>query len=425
MRTATVNIPTGDPYPAYRALREQHPVCWDGDLDAFLVSSYAEASTVLRGPGWSSDPNRNPALAARFDRAEVGTQALGTTLLTMDPPEHTRLRRLLAPAFTPRSIDALHPRITAVVKSALAEFDTAGEVDVIADIGYPIPLAVMCELLDVDIEGAQLLRTETPKLVGILEFDPGEEAVLAAEEATASLALHLLPILGDRRHRPGQDFVSQLLRLGDDGGDALSPDYALGLDEVLATCILLLTAGHETTASLIGNGVLTLMQHPNQLHLLQRDPALITPAIEEMLRFECPAKIVGRTSLIDRELGGQTIRAGQRVLVLLGAVNRDPAQFRDPECFDITRTPTPHLAFGAGPHFCLGAALSRAEAQEALRQLLPLLTEWRLAPGAPAWRVSDTFRALDKLHLVNPGAPNPPHDCAASSPTEHAHNVAR
>jgi cytochrome P450 len=389
-------IPTVDPYPSYRSLREQHPVYWDGDLDAFLVSSYAEASAVLRGPGWSSDPNRNPALAARFDRAELGTQALRTTLLTMDPPDHTRLRRLLAPAFTPRAIDALHPRIAAVVKAALADLDTAGEVDVIAEIGYPIPLAVMCELLDVDIEGAQLLRTETPKLVGILEFDPDEEAVLAAEEATASLALHLLPILGDRRHRPGDDLTSQLLSLGDDDGDALA------LDEVLATCILLLTAGHETTASLIGNGVLTLMQHPDQLHQLQRDPTLIKPAIEEILRFECPAKIVGRTNLVDRQLGGQTIRAGQRVLVLLGAVNRDPEQFRDPECFDITRTPAAHLAFGAGPHFCLGAALSRAETQETLRQLLPLLTEWRLAPGAPAWRASDTFRALEKLHLVSP-----------------------
>ena len=388
-------IPTVDPYPAYRTLREQHPVCWDGDLDAFLVSSYAEASAVLRGPGWSSDPNRNPALAARFDRAELGTQALGTTLLTMDPPDHTRLRRLLAPAFTPRAIDALRSRITAVVRCALADLDKADEVDVIADIGYPIPLAVMCELLDVDIEGAQLLRTETPKLVGMLEFDPDEEAVLAAEEATASLALHLLPILGDRRHRPGEDLASQLLCLGDDGDDELA------LDEVLATCILLLLAGHETTASLIGNGVLTLMEHPDQFHLLQRDPALIKPAIEEILRFECPAKVVGRTNLIDRQLGGHIIRAGQRVLVLVGAANRDPEQFRDPECFDITRTPAPHLAFGAGPHFCLGAALSRMEAQETLRQLLPLLTEWRLAPEAPAWRVSDTFRALEKLHLVS------------------------
>jgi cytochrome P450 len=392
-------IPTVDPYPTYRALREQHSVYWDGDLDAFLVSSYAEASTVLRGPGWSSDPNRNPALAARLDRGEFGTQMLPATLLTMDPPEHTRLRRLLAPAFTPRAIDALHSRITAVVKSALADLDTADEVDVIADIGYPIPLAVMCELLDVDIEGAQLLHTETPKLVGILEFDPDADAVLAAEEAIASLALHLLPILGDRQHRPGQDLASQLLRLGDNG----SGDGELRLDDVLATCILLLTAGHETTANVIGNGVLTLMQHPDQLRLLQRDPSLIKPAIEEILRFECPVKIAGRTSLIDRQLGGHTIRAGQRVLVLLGAANRDPEQFRDPECFDITRAPAAHLAFGAGPHFCLGAALARAEAQETLRQLLPSLTEWRLAPEAPAWRVSDTFRALNKLHLLGPG----------------------
>ncbi|HEY3893758.1 MAG TPA: cytochrome P450 [Pseudonocardiaceae bacterium] len=397
-----MKIPTVDPYPTYRALREQHPVCWDGDLDAFLVSSYAEASAVLRGPGWSSDPNRNPALAARINRAEFGTQALPATLLTMDPPEHTRLRRLLAPAFTPRAIDALRPRIAAVVEAAFADLGTAGEVDVIADIGYPIPLAVMCELLDVDIEGAQLLRTETPKLVGMLEFDPDADAVLAAEEATASLALHLLPILGDRRHRPGDDLASQLLRLGDDSDGGGDNGEALGLDEVLVTCILLLTAGHETTANVIGNGVLTLMEHPNQLRLLQGDPALIKPTVEEILRFECPAKIAGRTSLIDRQLGGHTIRAGQRVLVLLGAANRDPEQFRDPERFDITRTPAPHLAFGAGPHFCLGAALSRLEAQETLRQLLPLLSEWRLAPGAPAWRVSDTFRALQELHLFTP-----------------------
>jgi len=302
---------------------------------------------------------------------------------------------MLAPVFTPRAIDALKPRITAVVKAALADLGEGRDIDVVADIGYPIPLAVMCELLDVDIEGAQLLRTETPKLVGILEFDPDEEAVLAAEEATASLALYLLPMLGDRRLRPGEDLASQLLRLGDDAGDALE------LDEVLATCILLLTAGHETTASLIGNGTLTLMQHPDQLRLLQRDPALINPAIEEMLRFECPAKIVGRTSLVDRQLGGHAIRAGQRVLVLLGAANRDPEQFPDPERFDITRVQAPHLAFGAGPHFCLGAALSRAEAQETLRQLLPLLTEWQLAPQPPAWRASDTFRALTTLPLVH------------------------
>jgi cytochrome P450 len=238
------------------------------------------------------------------------------------------------------------------------------------------------------------LRTETPKLVGILAFDPDTDAVLAAEEATASLALYLLPILGDRRNRPGQDLASQLLCLGENGD-------ALGLDEVLATCILLLIAGHVTTANLIGNGVLLLMEHPDQLQLLQRDPALINPAIEEMLRFESPGKIVGRTSLIDRQLGGCTIRAGQRVIVLLGAANRDPGQFPDPERFDITRTPAAHLAFGGGPHFCLGAALSRAEALETLRQLLPLLTEWRLAPEAPAWRVSDTFRALEKLRLVS------------------------
>jgi cytochrome P450 len=144
------------------------------------------------------------------------------------------------------------------------------------------------------------------------------------------------------------------------------------------------------------------MEHPDQLELLRRDPALIKPAIEEILRFESPAKIVGRTNLIDRQLGGQTIHPGQRVLVLLGAANRDPAQFPDPERFDITRAAAPHLAFGAGPHFCLGAALSRAEAQETLRQLLPLLTGWQLAPEPPAWRVSDTFRALERLHLVNP-----------------------
>jgi cytochrome P450 len=392
-------IPTVDPYPTYRKLREQHPVYWDGELDAFLITSYAEANTVLRGPGWSSDPNRNPALAARIERGDFGAQTLPPSLLSMDPPDHTRLRRLLAPAFTARAIDALRPRITAVVESALAGLDKADEIDVIADVGYPIPLAVMCELLDVDIEGAQLLRTETPKLVGILAFDPDTDAILAAEETTASLALYLLPILGDRRHRPGEDLASQLLSLREtdsDDGDALA------LDEVLATCILLLTAGHETTANVIGNGVLTLMEHPDQLELLRRDPALIKPAIEEILRFESPAKIVGRTNLIDRQLGGQTIHPGQRVLVLLGAANRDPAQFPDPERFDITRAAAPHLAFGAGPHFCLGAALSRAEAQETLRQLLPLLTGWQLAPEPPAWRVSDTFRALERLHLVNP-----------------------
>jgi cytochrome P450 len=346
------------------------------------VSGFAEASAVLRGAGWSSDPRRSP-----LSLPEVRDMQRGS-LLFADPPDHTRLRRLLSPAFTPSAIGRLRPRITAIVDAVLDGLPDAGpEIDVLRDVGYPLTLAVIAELLDVGVEGAQLFAEQTPNLVRMLEIDAGPEDLMDSAVAAMELTLFLTPILAERRHEPGNDFISALLAIGD-GPDGLGPR------EVLATCILLLAAGHETTANLIANSALALLNQPEQLPHLFKDPH---QAIEELLRLEGAIKLAGRTALADHNLGGQRITAGQAVLVDIYQANRDPLRFPTPLRLDLSRTPTGHLAFGAGPHFCLGAALARLETAETLTRLFTRYPDLALTSAPTRWRESTTFRRLRKL----------------------------
>lgn len=355
------------------------PVWWDADLGVFRVSGFAEATQILRGEGWSSDPRLSPLASAAVREMPTGT------LLFTDPPDHTRLRRLISPAFTPRAIGWLRPRIGAIVDAALDGLTEIGpEIDVLHDVAYPVTLAVITELLDVGIEGAELFADQTPLLVRGLEITASDEDIMASASATTELTMFFIPILARRRQYPGDDFISALLALQG------KPD-GLALDEVLATCILLLAAGHETTANLIASSTLALLTHPDQIpHLLTHPDR----GVEELLRMEGAAKLAARTATTDHDLGGQRVTAGQAVLVHIQHANRDPRRYSDPQRLDLTRPPEPHLAFGAGPHFCLGAALARLETAETLTRMLTRYPDLSLAAHEPRWRDSDAFHGL-------------------------------
>jgi len=360
------------------------PASWDNETGAFRITGFSEASAVLRGDGWSSDPRLSPLVAPQAQVMPPGA------LLFTDPPEHTRLRRLLSPAFAPKTIEQLRPRVTSIVDTAvdgLAELEP--QIDILADLAYPVTLAVIAELLDVGTDGAQQFAEQTPNLVRMLEIDATSEDLMASAIASTELMLFLTPILTERAHHPGDDFISALLALQDE------PD---GLDpaEVMATCILLLAAGHETTANLITNSTLALLNHPDQLPHLFANPER---AVEELLRLEGPVKLAGRTALVDHHVGGEHIRPGQAALVHIQQANRDPLRFVAPLRLDLTRKPSGHLAFGAGPHFCLGAALARLETAETLTRLFARYPTLGLTDTTAQWRRSSTFHAVDKLHV--------------------------
>lgn len=367
------------------------PVCWDVGVGAFVVCGFAEAAAVLRGQGWSSDLRLSPLISE-----ELKDIPLGNMLLT-DPPEHTRLRRLVSPPFTPKAIEALRPRVAAIAEALLDGLEGIGpEIDVLADIGYPVTLAVITELLDVGVEGAEVFAEHTPALARGFEFDAGLNDLMAAVDASTELSLFLTPILAERRRSPGTDFISALLALTEDG------EPALHLGEVMATCTLLLVAGHETTANLIGNSTLVLLRDPALRSLLAVDPER---TVDELLRCHGPIKLTSRTATADHVLGGQHISAGQAVLVDIQAANRDPLRFPDPLRVDLTRD-TGHLAFGAGPHFCLGAALARLEAAEVLTRLFMRVPQLNLVGNAIQWRESKALHALSGLPVrIEEGAP--------------------
>jgi len=364
-----------------RATRTQ-PVRFDTQVRAYRISGFAEASAVLRGEGWSSDPRLSPLVSPEIRDLPRGS------LLFADPPDHTRLRRLLSPAFTPNAISRLRPRITAIVDAVLDGLhDTGPEIDILQDVGYPVTLAVIAELLDVGAEGAQLFAEQTPNLVRMIEIDAGPDDLMAGAVASTELTLFLTPILAERSHNPGNDFISAMLALQDD------PD-GLGLEEVLATAILLLAAGHETTANLITNSTHALLTQPDQLPRLFENPER---AVEELLRLHGAVKLASRTAMTDHHLGGQHIATDQPVLVDIQRANRDPLRFPTPQRQNLSRRPTGHLAFGAGPHFCLGAALARLETTETLTRLFTRYPDLALTDAPIHWRDSTTFHGLRAL----------------------------
>jgi cytochrome P450 len=386
-------FPTDDPYAAYDVARVGGPVQWNERLGAHLVLSHEHADAILRSPQWSSDPRNCPQLLDAMGGCGPVADLWSRSLLMSDPPTHTRLRKAVSTFFTPRAVQCIRKRVQAIVDAAFEPLSGGEPVELMSEVAYPIPLAVIAELFDVGIEGAKLLRSETSTLARMLEVDPTPEALETAGAAAMSVMLFLVPIVAARRRDPGDDLLSALIHPPD--GDA-----ALETDEVITMCLLLLAAGHETTANLIGNGTLALLEHPDELTWLRRHPEATRQAVEELLRYDSPVQVASRIASSDRMLAGQQVRRGDQALIVLGAANRDPARFNDPDRLDLSRAGPSHLAFGHGPHFCLGAGLARLEAQEYFSCLARAGTERETSDRPPCWDTSRTFRRLRSLHLA-------------------------
>src|SRR5262245_22668156 len=348
---------------------------------------------MLRHPKRSSNVSRATTEAGRPDPGR-----LAGSLLFMYPPDHTRLRRLVACAFTPKRVADLRPTaeaITAELLDATAAAGTAGAaVDLIRSLAYPLPVRIICSLLGVP-EADEPIFTGWSRVL-TWSLDPtvlrSAEVDTAIADAESGLAAYLENLIAARRARPGDDLLSALLDVEADG-DRISPD------EVVDLALLLLVAGHETTVNLIGNGVLALLRAPDQLSLLRRSPHLVAGAVDELLRFDSPVQLTQRVATEDLDRAGQRVRAGDEIMLILGAANRDPLVFAEPDRLDVTRDARRHVAFGGGIHHCLGAALARLQGEVALSALLARFPRLQLA-GTPDRRPTFTLRGLESLPVV-------------------------
>jgi cytochrome P450 len=352
-----------DPYPHYGLLRADGPLR-RGQAGVWVTTSHALCGRILRDPRFGHQPAGGPADGADGIFRTAGLPAERRSFLTLDPPDHTRLRRLVSKAFTARLVERLRPRISECVDALLAGM--SGETDLISELAWPLPVAIISELLGVPPEDTNRFKAWSDALARGLDPDfllpPAE---IARRERARDEFIAYFRALADRRRADGgdDDLLSALVAVSDQG-DVLTEA------ELLATCILLLVAGHETTVSLIGNGALALLRHPDQLAWFRAHPEAAASAIEELLRYDPPVQLTARSALEDVELAGRRIERGQPILMLLGAANRDPAVFPDPDRLDLTRkAERQHLGFGLGIHYCLGAPLARLEGQIALTKL--------------------------------------------------------
>ena len=390
---------TADPYPLYARLREEAPVYWSESQRAWLLTRYADVSATVRDPKRFSSSGRFSAVLdalpaaerARFDPFE---RHFAVGLLGSDPPDHTRLRHLINRAFTPRVVEALRPRVQELVDELLDRVQPHGGMDFIRDVAYPLPATVIAELLGVPVADQDRFKDWSD---GILSFQgTGRTTVETLDRAQRDLLemrAFLTDLLAQRRRTPTDDLLGRMVA-AEEEGDKLSSA------ELLTTCVTLLTAGHETTTNLIGNGLFTLLRHPEQLARLRADESLMAVAVEEMLRYESPLQRNPRRVAEDLEFGGQRLRRGDFVLQILASANHDPAVFPEPERFDITRQPNRHLAFGHGIHFCLGAPLARIEAPVVIGTVLRRFPHLRLTGDAPQWQEHGLLRSLRTMPVA-------------------------
>ncbi|MCX6489272.1 MAG: cytochrome P450 [Mycobacterium sp.] len=382
------------PYPIYRQLREHGPLQLP-DSNLVVFSSFADCDEVLRHPSSCSDRLKSTAaqqaIAAGQEARPFGTPGF----LFLDPPDHTRLRKLVSKAFSPKVVRGLEPDIAALVDGLLDKVGAEGRLEIIADLAYPLPVAVICRLLGVPIEdepkfswASALLAQGLDPFIAFTGQPQGFEERL---EAGLWLRGYLRDLLRLRRADPGEDLMSGLIAV-EEAGDQLTEE------EIVATCNLLLIAGHETTVNLIANGALALLRHPEHWVALGQDSSRASAIIEETLRYDPPVQLVSRVAGEDMSIGEQGVRVpkGDTMLLLLAAAHRDPAVIERPDEFNPTRDSVRHLAFGLGPHFCLGAPLARLEATVALSALTKRFPNARLAKE-PAYKPNVTLRGVADL----------------------------
>ena len=388
-----------NPYRAYGYLRAAAPVLWFDKFrnGAWLVSRYADVVTGLHDTRLSSQ--RSHTLTAALPREvqsefETFNEIFSRWMLFLDPPEHSRIRKLLNKEFTPHMIQRMRPRIERVVNSLLDDVTGKSEIEFMTEFANPLPVRVIAEMLGIPSEDQREFQIWSDALADFFGNTASSvEAGRRAQASLISLTEYFRDLLPERRANKGDDLVSLLLRVEEEG-------EMLTGEELLAQCTLLLVAGHETTRNLIGNGMLALLQHPDQFARLRENPALMSSAVREFARFDSPVQFSGRAVTEDFAWRDQEIRKGQTVILLLGSANRDPEKFSEPEQLDIARDEGMPLSFGHGTHFCIGAALAYTEAEIAFATLLERTSNLKMLDDAPAWRSNMSFRGLTRLPLA-------------------------
>ncbi|HYL63596.1 MAG TPA: cytochrome P450 [Candidatus Methylomirabilis sp.] len=384
-----------DPYPIYRRLQDEgeiHYVNYSSGM--WAIFRHAECSAVIRDPRLSA--RRTATLLRPLPPERQGdfgelTRMLGMWMLFLDAPEHTRLRKLMNKGFSPQVVDSLRPQVEAIVDRMLEPLRHAFEADLMREIVHPLPVRVIAEMLGIpDKLHAQVISWSDAIAVFMgnpLRSVPQTEA---AQEAVLELTAFFRQAVAERREHRGSDLISLLLTIEEDG-------EILTEEELYAQCVMLLFGGHETTRNLIGNGIWTLLHHSEDTAELRDRPEIIRTAVEELLRYESPVQYTGRTAKDDMEVCGVPVPKGKSVIFMLGAANRDPRQFKDPDRLNLKRANNPHLAFGAGAHFCIGNQLARLEGQVAILKMIQEFPKMRPAAQAPDWVPNFGFRGLKTL----------------------------
>jgi cytochrome P450 len=382
-----------DPYPTFARLRESNPVLWHEGLGLYLTFRYADADAVLR------DRRLGRVWRLRWPEESLPSVALlhVHSMLENEPPVHTRLRRLVASAFARGHVERLRSRIAEVACGLADDVIDAGSdgsvVDLLPIYAEPLPVAVIAELLGVPESDRGLLRPWSNAIVKIYEYGVTAEQRTDAERAATEYVEYIRSLIDHHRRHPGEDLLSELVGVRDTDGSRLSED------ELIATAVLLQMAGHEASVNVVGNGALALLTNPGELQRLRADRSLVTTAVEELIRYDAPLQLFERTAVADAEIGGVTIRQGQKIAALLGAANRDPAVFAEPDKLDVARVDNPHLGFGAGIHYCLGAPLARVELQVSLTMFLERFASIELA-APPVRRPEFVIRGLSHLPVT-------------------------
>ncbi|BDB45586.1 cytochrome P450 [Mycobacterium kiyosense] len=383
-----------DPYPVCAQLRDLGPVELPGG-SFVMFSSYRDCDDVLRHPSSSSDHSKSTAAQRMIEADQTLRRETPPGFLFLDPPDHTRLRKLVSKAFAPRVVNALQPEIGALVDGLLGRIAEKGSFDVVADFAYPLPVAVICRLLGVPLHDEPKFSRASAVLAKSLDpffADSEADDISNALDAGASLREYLHSLIALRRRDPGDDLMSGLVAVND-SGDQLTEE------EIVSTCLLLLVAGHETTVNLIGNAILAMLRDRRQWTALSQDPSRASAVVEETLRYDPPVQQLSRIALDDMTIGGTNVAKGDMMTLLVAAAHRDPAEFERPDVFDPDRVGLRHLGFGRGAHYCLGAPLARLEASAALSAVTARFPGARLA-GEPLYKPNLTLRGLSTLTVA-------------------------
>lgn len=391
-----------DPYPTYRALREAGPIHWSDEFfgGAWLLTRHADVEAVLRDPRFSAQRTGGWVNHAASERGDLAgfQQLFARALLFLDAPDHTRLRTLMQPAFRPEALARLRPVIEDMADELLAELDGEAEFDFIDRVARRLPVRVISTILGIGhADRAEVVAWSDDLATFIGAPEPTSAQARRAQASLLAMTRYFQEQLLAKRQAPDDSLLSRLLQAREQG--EVRDDA-----ELLAQCAMLLFAGHETTRNLLGNGLQALLSHPDQWQLLQREPQRMPVAVRELLRYDSPVQYTGRRVTTDLMFHGQLLRRGDLVLPLIGAANRDPARHAEPERLDVTRSDPGALSFGSGIHVCLGAALTRLEAEVVFGRLLERGVDWQLANREAQWCMNPAYRGLATLRLRSPAA---------------------